>query len=68
MIRYFILFFVIVSSSFAQTIVLKSGQRVETTGLRRSGDKIMGKIQVGESSGEVGQPITAIAKIEFPEP
>ncbi len=54
--------------SFAQTIVLKSGQRVETTGLRRSGDKIMGKIQVGESAGEVGQPITAIAKIEFPEP
>ncbi|MGZ5503175.1 MAG: hypothetical protein ACXWGY_00810, partial [Chthoniobacterales bacterium] len=54
--------------SFAQTIVLKTGQRVETLGVRRSGDKIMGKIEVGGSAGEVGQPISSIAKIEFPEP
>ncbi len=68
MIRPFVFFFAIASTSFAQTIVLKSGQRVETHGVRRSGDKITGKIQVGESAGEVGQPISAIAKIEFPEP
>jgi tetratricopeptide (TPR) repeat protein len=52
----------------AQTIVLKTGQRVETLGVRRSTDKVMGKIQVGESSGEVGHAIASIAKIEFPEP
>ncbi|MGZ5504615.1 MAG: tetratricopeptide repeat protein, partial [Chthoniobacterales bacterium] len=51
-----------------QTIVLKTGQRAETLGVRRSGDKIMGKIEVGGSAGEVGQPISSIAKIEFPEP
>ena len=28
----------------------------------------MGKIQVGASSGEIGYPISAIAKIAFPEP
>ena len=52
----------------AQTIVLKSGQRVETSGVRRSGDMVMGKIQVAGSSGEIGHLISSIAKIEFPEP
>ncbi len=51
-----------------QTIVLKSGQRVETKGVRRNGDMVMGKIEVAGRAGEVGQPISAIAKIEFPEP
>lgn len=55
-------------SARAQTIVLKSGQRIETKGVRRSGDMIMGKIEVAGSAGEVGQAISAIAKIEFPEP
>lgn len=56
------------SSAVAQQIILKTGQTVETLGLRREGDMIMGKIQVGTSSGEIGYPISAIAKIAFPEP
>ncbi|HSH38976.1 MAG TPA: tetratricopeptide repeat protein [Chthoniobacterales bacterium] len=52
----------------AQTIVLKTGQRVETNGVRRSGDKVMGKIEVAGTAGEVGHDVSAIAKIEFPEP
>ena len=52
----------------AQTIVLKSGQRVETKGVRRNGDMILGKIEVAGSAGEVGHALSAIAKIEFPEP
>lgn len=63
-----LLVLVLDQSAHAQTIILKSGQRVETKGLRRSGDKIMGKIEVAGSSGEVGHDISAIAKIEFPEP
>jgi TolA-binding protein len=53
---------------FAQTIILKTGQRVETHGVRRSADKVMGKIEVGSTMGEVGHPVATIAKIEFPEP
>ena len=56
------------SSAHAQTIVLKTGQRVETQGVRRSGEKIMGKVEVGGTIGEVGHDVSAIAKIEFPEP
>lgn len=52
----------------AQNIVLKTGQTVETTGVRRTGDTIMGKILVGASTGEVGYPIANIASISFPEP
>ena len=52
----------------AQAILLKTGQRVETLGLRRDRDIVMGKVQVGSSSGEVGYQVVAIAKIEFPEP
>jgi len=59
---------VIDSGAYAQTIVLKSGQRVETLGVRRNGEMIMGKIEVAGSSGEVGHALSAIAKIEFPEP
>ena len=58
----------LVSSASAQTIVLKTGQRVDTTGVRRSGDKVMGKVEVGGTTGEVGHDVSAIAKIEFPEP
>ncbi len=56
------------ASAPAQTLLLKSGQRVETKGVRRSGDMVMGKIEVAGSSGEIGHLISAIAKIEFPEP
>jgi len=59
---------VIGTSAHAQQITLKTGQTVDTLGLRREGDMIMGKIQVGTSSGEIGYPIPAIAKIAFPEP
>lgn len=52
----------------AQTIVLKTGQRVDTSGVRRSGDKVMGKVEVAGTTGEVGHDVSAIAKIEFPEP
>ena len=52
----------------AQNIELKSGQIVETTGVHRVGDNIMGKIMVGASPGEIGYPITAIARIDFAEP
>ena len=55
-------------SAQAQTIVLKSGQRVDTRGVRRDGDMVMGKIEVAGSTGEIGHLISAIAKIEFPEP
>ena len=56
------------NAAHAQTIVLKSGQRVETKGVRRSGDKVMGKIEVAGAAGEVGHDVSSIAKIEFPEP
>jgi TolA-binding protein len=52
----------------AQTIDLKTGQKVETTGVRRDGDMIMGRVQVGSGSGEVGYHIPQIAKVEFPKP
>ena len=48
--------------------MLKTGQRVETNGVRRSGDKVMGKIEVAGTAGEVGHDVAAIARIEFPEP
>jgi tetratricopeptide (TPR) repeat protein len=52
----------------AQNIILKTGQKVETLGLRRERDVVMGKVQVGTGSGEVGYNVSQIAKIEFPEP
>jgi tetratricopeptide (TPR) repeat protein len=55
-------------SARSQQITLKSGQKVDTLGLRVSGDTVMGKVQVGESSGEVGYQIATIARIDFPEP
>lgn len=59
---------VFAESLAAQTIVLKTGQRVETQGVRRSGDKVMGKVEIAGTTGEVGHDVSAIAKIEFPEP
>ena len=59
----------VASAAHAQTtIVLKSGQRIETQGVRRSADKVMGKVEVGGTIGEVGHPVAMIAKIEFPLP
>lgn len=58
----------IAGSLHAQSIVLKSGQTAETGGVRREGDTVMGKIKVGNSSGEVGYQVNTIGKIDFPEP
>ena len=63
-----VLLLVAVPSSFAQSILLKSGQTIETKGVRRSGDIVMGKVQVGASSGEIGYQASTIARINFPEP
>ena len=53
----------------AQNILLQSGQKIETQGLRRGdGDLVMGKVQVGTGTGEVGYHLAQIAKVEFPEP
>ena len=59
---------VIAPSAQAQTILLKTGQTIETKGVRRSGDMVMIKVRVGASSGEVGYRASTIAKIAFPEP
>ena len=64
----FLLVLVLVRPLHAQNIVLKTGQTIETKGVRRSGDMVMGKVQLGTSSGEVGYQTSAIAKIAFPEP
>jgi tetratricopeptide (TPR) repeat protein len=56
------------NKSHAQTIVLTTGQKIDALGVRREGDMILGKVQVGTGSGEVGYHIPQIAKIEFPEP
>src|SRR4051812_41468195 len=52
----------------AQDIFLKSGQRITTEGVRRDGDVVMGKVQVGTGSGEVGYQLAQIARVDFPEP
>lgn len=52
----------------AQSIILKTGQKIDTLGLRRDGELVMGKVQVGTGSGEVGYNVSQIAKIDFPEP
>jgi tetratricopeptide (TPR) repeat protein len=62
------LLLLLVRSAHGQAIILKSGQKVETLGLRRESDMVMGKVQVGTGSGEIGYHISQIAKIEFPEP
>ena len=63
-----VLLLVLVTSVHAQNIILKTGQTIETRGVRRSGDMVMGKIQVGSSSGEVGYQVATITRIDFPEP
>lgn len=58
----------LVSPAHAQNILLKTGQTIETKGVRRSGDIVMGSIQVGSSRGEVGYRAVTIARIDFPQP
>lgn len=54
--------------AFPQAITLKTGQKVETLGVRREKDLVMGKVKVGTGSGEVGYSAAQIARIDFPEP
>jgi tetratricopeptide (TPR) repeat protein len=63
-----LLVIVMVPSLCAQTITLKTGQKVDTIGLRRDGAMVMGKVQVGSGEGEIGYNVVQIARIEFPEP
>jgi tetratricopeptide (TPR) repeat protein len=63
-----LLLLVVAKSAHAQSIILKTGQTIETKGIRRSGDMVMIKVQVGASSGEVGYQAATIAKIAFSEP
>jgi len=63
-----VLSLVFVRPAPAQNILLKTGQTIATKGVRRSGDMVMGKVQVGASSGEVGYQVATIARIDFPEP
>ncbi|MEY2438818.1 MAG: hypothetical protein QOI34_203 [Verrucomicrobiota bacterium] len=64
----FVFFLTIARPLLAQQITLKTGQKVDTLGVRRDGDIIMGKVQVGSGSGEIGYNVVQIAKIDFPEP
>jgi len=63
-----ILLLIMIKSSPAQSILLQTGQRIETQGVRRESDMVMGKVQVGTGTGEVGYHLPQIAKVEFPEP
>ena len=63
-----LLVIVIAPSLAAQTITLKTGQKVDTLGIRRDGAVIMGRVQVGTGEGEIGYNVAQIARIDFPEP
>src|SRR4051812_33897730 len=63
-----ILLLLMINPASAQTISLQTGQKIETQGVRRDGDMVMGKVQIGTGSGEVGYHLAQIAKVEFPEP
>jgi tetratricopeptide (TPR) repeat protein len=54
--------------SLAQRIILKTGQTIETKGIRRNGDIVMAKIEAGSGRGEVGYQTSTIARIDFPKP
>jgi len=49
-------------------IFLKDGRTVTSPTLTRSGNNIMAAVSVGPSGGQVGYPVNAIARIDFPEP
>lgn len=62
------LLLLLVRQTFAQNLELKTGQTIATKGVRRSGDMVIGAVQVGASRGEVGYQAATIARIDFPEP
>ena len=59
---------ILIVPGHAQTVVLTTGQKIDALGVRREGDMVLAKVQVGTGSGEVGYHLAQIAKIEFPEP
>lgn len=63
-----ILLMLLIVPGHAQTVVLTTGQKIDALGVRREGDMVLAKVQVGTGSGEVGYHLAQIAKIEFPEP
>ena len=69
---------VTVDTAVAQNIVLKDGKVIATKGLRRQGDMIMATVEISAAAtgdtptpaqtGEVGYPLSAITRLDFPEP
>ena len=60
------LLLMLVGRPWRRPIDLTTGQKVETLAVRRQGDMVMGKVQVGSGSGEVGYHIRAdCAKSSF---
>ncbi len=53
----------------AQSINLRTGQSVQTQGMRRDGANVFARVQTaGGTVGEVSYPVANIAQIDFPEP
>ena len=53
----------------AQNLVLKDGQTITTSGVRRDGASVLAKIKTPSGGeGELGYPVGNIARIEFPDP
>jgi hypothetical protein len=60
--------FLLLSAAGAQNIILKTGQTIETKGVRRFGDMVMAEVLIGSHRGEVGYRGSTIERIEFIEP
>jgi TolA-binding protein len=52
----------------AENILLKDGRVIAGSEVRRSGDQVLVKTQVGATVGDVGFPVSGITKIEFAQP
>ena len=56
-------------TGYAQNILLKDGQTITTSGVRRDGASVAAKIKTASGGeGEIGYPVASIARIEFPDP
>lgn len=73
--RSLILLLLLAGSAAAQNILMKDGKTIATKGLRRQGDTIIATVELPPTEpggalgqGEMGYPLTQIAKLEFPEP
>jgi len=52
----------------AQNLLLSDGRVIAGTDLRRTGNSVTIKAQLGATVGDVGFPVASITKIEFPDP